>query len=368
MSYLPMPPTPPYEVPGDGGASLGRWTDVLVEAPVGGNRVDWYAEADEQRRALTAALAGARDHVNVDAALFGAERVGPAEDIGARLLPLLAARARDGVRLNLLAARDGPLGATRDGHPALARAGARPTPRAPQRRRLMVVDGRVAFVGDSWAGGLLRVEGPAVQRLQRLFVAHWQRVALDALGPARFFPPLPVAGSERVALGNGSAVLLAAIARARLQVMLSTGARAPSRPLVRALVAAASRGVSVDLLLPGSSDGRRARALSRQQYGRLLSAGARLHERAPETGPAETCLIDSEWASVAADGVAARGTGAVGVETDGRPDLVALGDGLAHALAPRLALQIATAQRIDAARWAQRSWWARWSGAEDGRF
>ena len=86
----------------------------------------------------------------------------------------------------------------------------------------MVVDGHIGFIGGvnissvygggsapgpaqgrgmtGWRDLHLQVEGPVVHRMQRLFVGHWQQQSQSALQHARYFPPQPVVGTDRVAV------------------------------------------------------------------------------------------------------------------------------------------------------------------------
>jgi cardiolipin synthase len=67
---------------------------------------------------------------------------------------------------------------------------------------------------------------------------------------------------------------------------------------VRALCAAAERGVSVELVVPSISDSWAALMAGRSHYSRLLKSGVRVHERLEALLHAKTAVIDGVWATV----------------------------------------------------------------------
>ena len=72
-------------------------------------------------------------------------------------------------------------------------------------RKLLIVDGKVAFtggpgIGQMWAGNAedpdhwrdtaYQVEGPVVAQLQAAFLDNWMRVDPNVLHDRQYFPPL----------------------------------------------------------------------------------------------------------------------------------------------------------------------------------
>ncbi|CAG1018698.1 partial cardiolipin synthase A/B, partial [Burkholderiaceae bacterium] len=195
-------------------------------------------------------------------------------------------------------------------------------------RKLLVVDGRVAFLGGvnisgvysagsqpqhgadahtPWRDTHLRIAGPLVTELQRLFIAHWNKHAVAAIQPANYLPPTAALGSLRGAIASCEAgrrrnpfyrALLRAIDHAQHRVLLTTAYFVPTRRLLRALSAAARRGVDVCLLLPSESDAWAPLHAGRSHYGRLLHAGVRIYEREGALLHAKTTVIDGVWATV----------------------------------------------------------------------
>ncbi len=141
-------------------------------------------------------------------------------------------------------------------------------------RKIVVVDGQVAFVGGlnvgdeylgrgplgHWRDTHLRVKGPVVQALQRVFVADWywatQQVPdlkwrATATGDqiALIFPTGPAD-----ALETCSMFFHQAIVSARRRLWIASPYFVPDPPVFEALQLAALRGVDVRILLPAKAD------------------------------------------------------------------------------------------------------------------
>jgi cardiolipin synthase A/B len=217
-----------------------------------------------------------------------------ADGVGARFVDALAGAARRGVAVRVLL--DG-WGSARDGRAiaaALRLAGCVARVYHPllallvghlgrNHRKLLLVDDEVAFLGGINIGDENLADGPT---------PGWADLALELRGPAcaqlgrmlRREPPGPSGAALRVwlcGLGGGWRLrrrYLEAFAGARRGIQVAHGYFLPDAGVVRALTAAARRGVLVRLLLAGRSDVPFARAASRSLYRRLLSAGVRIHE------------------------------------------------------------------------------------------
>jgi cardiolipin synthase len=201
-------------------------------------------------------------------------------------------------------------------------------------RKILVVDGRVAFTGginisktyssgsavarrkaaateekveEGWRDTQVRVEGPVVAQFQRLFLDAW---ALQDCGPyaeARYYPGLEPRGEKamRVVASDPAAdrsemyaVLLERIRGARLRVWLTVGYFVPDPDTKQALIDAARRGVDVRLVLPGFSDFWAPVDAGRSHYDELLAAGVHIYEWHDALMHAKTAVIDSQWSSI----------------------------------------------------------------------
>ena len=191
-------------------------------------------------------------------------------------------------------------------------------------RKMLAVDGRVGFVtglcvGDMWWGrernkGLdpwrdtgVGVWGPAVADIEQAFAEIWA-----AAGPALPDEEIPGDGASAPAGTTSLRVistkpstaglfrldqLVAALARERLWI--TDAYFVGASPYIQALIAAASDGVDVRLLVPGSgSDLPIVQRLTQAGYRTLLEAGVRIFEWNGTMVHAKTAVADGRWARV----------------------------------------------------------------------
>jgi len=230
---------------------------------------------------------------------------------GLALGEALRARARAGVEVNVTLDASGslqwPWSAARCYFDGLARDGVRVrrtgSPfdelllRSVDHRKLLVADARAAFIGGmnlakgygSWHDAMVRLEGPAAAAAAASFVGGWARAGggasprRDAL-LARHATSSRSAGVQllenRPAEGEQAATraVLARIYGARERVWVQTPFLG-DEVIVRALVAAARRGVDVRVLVAGRGTFPLLPALSRTFLPDLLAAGIRVFER-----------------------------------------------------------------------------------------
>jgi cardiolipin synthase A/B len=202
------------------------------------------------------------------------------------------------------------------------------------------------------------VQGPVVDELQALFLAHWNRHARVPI-PLQQRAVAPASpGSQRAsvaATGSGRGrnpfyrALLAAVQSARSRVYITTAYFVPPRRLLRALLAAAERGVDVQLLLPGHSDFWAPLHAGRWHYGRLLRAGVRIHERHDRLLHAKTAVIDGVWSAVGSSNLDWRST-----VHNAEANLMVLDAPFAAEVERMFQADVARCQPVELQRWLQR--------------
>jgi phosphatidylserine/phosphatidylglycerophosphate/cardiolipin synthase-like enzyme len=185
-------------------------------------------------------------------------------------------------------------------------------------RKLLLVDGRVAFVGgagltDDFAPGsrrgawrelMVQIAGPVVADWQHAFATTWARCG-TALGLAD-----PVVGSAphgalgRISLSEArwrsdlANDVMRRIEAARSRAWIMSAYFVPSRRFRTALRRAARRGVDVRLLLPGPrTDHPWVRHAARRFYAKLLRNAVKIWEYQPSMLHAKMVLCD-DWVSV----------------------------------------------------------------------
>ena len=332
-------------------SSGGQPTDIfdrhlaLEEAIVGspltiGNEVVLLQNGPATYEAMLAAIVAARDHINMETFIL------EDDEVGERFAQALIAKQQQGVQVNLIHDSVGTPGtptAFFEGlsasgirvlefnpvNPLLARKGWELNQR--DHRKLLIVDGRTAFLGGvnvssvysggsfgragrarpdggpAWRDTDLRLQGPVVAELQKLFVAAWNGQKAEALPLKDYFPQPQSAGRQVVrAIGSSPeepysliyATLLSAIDSAETSVHLTNAYFVPDPQLLAALESAAARGVDVALILPGQTDSWLVFHAGRGYYDRLLRAGVKLYERQGVILHSKTVLIDGVWATV----------------------------------------------------------------------
>ena len=111
---------------------------------------------------------------------------------------------------------------------------------------------------------------------------------------AQMFSSSPTGGSESMHL-----MYLMAITAASKTIDLSASYFVPDELAVKALVAAAKRGVDVRIITPGKIiDSDVVRAASRDRWGELLKAGVKMAEYQPTMYHVKALVVDSLLVSV----------------------------------------------------------------------
>ena len=248
-------------------------------------------------------------------------------------------------------------------------------------RKILVVDGRVAVLGGVnlsrvyenprsagapadpkrafWYDASVRLEGPIVAEVQKLFLHTWKRFGGAPLSPRELFPPLAEAGHEQIrAAGSAPAEhrqlyyesLHAAVTAATSHVLLATGYFVPTRQELGMLRDAAGRGVAVDLILPGYTDVRGAMHAARALYGHLLRAGIRIHELRGGMLHAKVATIDGVWVAIGSSNFDRRS-----YAYNNEIDAIVLGTSLAARVEAMLRGWITEAETITLQGWRGRS-------------
>ena len=359
-----------------------------------GNRVALLKTGPAAFASMFEAIAQARDHINIES--YTIDAGGPGEE----LARLLVRRCAENVRVNLLFDSVGSLMTSAAYFGGLRRAGVSLCEYNPvqrwrallgralhlrNHRKLMVIDGRIGFIGGmnistvyasgsspGWHDLHLRIEGPVVGRLQQLFTRHWQRHADTPMQAARYFPPLAAVGTHGVSVAACDAgrranpvysALLGAIETACSRILLTTAYLVPPRRLLRALTLAAERGVAVELLLPGKSDFWAPLHAGRSHYSALLRAGVRIHEHHDSLLHAKACVIDGVWSSVGSSNADWRS-----FVHNAEANVVVIDDEFGAQLEAAFHEAVQNARHVDAERWARRSAWLRFKESMARRF
>lgn len=194
-------------------------------------------------------------------------------------------------------------------------------------RKIVAIDGRVAWAGSQnltdttfkldqrrgigpWVDAMVRIEGPAAQALDVVFLCDWQLDAPEKIDDVEpFLPVIPRPENDHsvvqvIPSGPGATpeaihqALLTAIYTAREEIIMTTPYFVPDESTRTALQAAATRGVHVTIVLPARNDSPLVAAASRSFYLDLLEAGAKIMHFRQGLLHAKTVTIDRDIAII----------------------------------------------------------------------
>jgi cardiolipin synthase len=290
-----------------------------------GDELKLYPEYEGLYEAMIEEIEGARERIFIETFIW------QDDDWGRRFVDVLAEKAREGVEvyavfdeaanlgqpasfkrfpeeINLLRFRRvrGPKDAI--------------NPRGAHRehRKILTVDGRVAFVGGwnigvlytTWRGTHLRVRGGEVREMERVFADFWNTYRsedLPEIPPARERAWNPALAfhvndpySHTFPIRDE---YLRAVDRANEHLYLTTAYFTPGPAFRTALVKAAKRGVDVQVLIPERSNHALVDWLARSYLGELLGAGVRIFEYQDFMLHAKTATVDGIWSTVGSSNV-----------------------------------------------------------------
>jgi cardiolipin synthase len=161
---------------------------------------------------------------------------------------------------------------------------------------------------DHWRDTHFRIEGPAVGQIQAVFMDNWTKSTGRVLDGEEYFPVLEKAGDMPAQMFSSSPtggsesmhlMYLMAITAASKTIDLSSSYFVPDELAVKALVAAARRGVRVRIITPGKKiDAEVVRMASRDRWGELLAAGIQIAEYQPTMYHVKALIVDSLLVSV----------------------------------------------------------------------
>lgn len=326
---------------------------ALEEAATGmpliaGNKVQLLFDGPQTMTDMMKAIAAAKDHINFETYIFDQD------ELGEQFADLLVQKQREGVVVNVIYDSVGTIGVPEAFFERMRAGGVKllafnPVNPAKARgngwklnnrdhRKMLIVDGKVGFTGGinisdtysksspfrsgsrggsgqgnakgdkdvGWRDTHVRIEGPAVQAMQWLFVQTWIEQDADDLRDAQYFVPVAPAGDKAVrVLGSRPdgrfeiyKALLLAIQEAKKSIHITCAYFVPDDQTLQALIDAARRGVDVKLVLPSVSDSGLVFHAGRAFYQPLLEGGVKIFELKLSVLHAKTVVIDGVWSTV----------------------------------------------------------------------
>lgn len=258
-------------------------------------------------------------------------------ELGTRLVDALVARCQAGVAVRVLVDADGGKNIGTEAPRRLREAGCRLHFHHPHHirnigvfndrdhRKLVVLDGRVAFVGghcivDGWMCQSaarkddvrdlgVRLDGPAVHAVQAVFAENWVEDTGELFLGDAYFPSLESVGDACVhvasikAEGSPPAVKILhhlAICMARERLWIQNPYFLPDDEAIEALCVSARRGVDVRVMVPSAeaSDMPMVQHAAHRNFHRLLEGGVRIFEFQDCLLHQKVMIVDGVWSAI----------------------------------------------------------------------
>ena len=355
----------------------------------GGNKVEIFTDGPAFYPAMLEAIRSARETVNMECYIV---RKGEVRD---RFVKALAERGRAGVRVTLVVDAVGSFGAFRSTAKPLRKAGCRVQAyqglswyrlaRLNNRthRELLVVDGRVAFIGGAgiadwwlkptgrkpaWRDMMARVEGPVVANILGIVAENWLACSGEILTGPDVYKPRAKDGTISAFALKSSPADRATVSRVLLQTLIEGATRSvrigtpyflPDKAFRRALVRTVRRGVKISVVVPGRiTDQRWVRLASRRMYGELLKAGVRIFEYTPGMTHVKMLVVDDLWSAIGTTNLDNRS-----FEHNDEVNLAIRDKTVARRLVEDFDADIARSQEIRLSAWKRRPLWERLVGS-----
>jgi cardiolipin synthase len=305
-----------------------------------GNKITLLVDGPATYAAMFKAVQNATDHINIET--FTMEDI--EDETGRKFADLLLQKQAEGVQVTLIYDSVGSYTTPAAFFQRLREGGIEVVEFNPinplkargkwrlaksDHRKILIVDGRVAFTGGvnisqvyssslsarregkdaqmPWRDTDVQIEGPAVAEFQKLFLDTWDKQKGEKLSARNYFPGPKEEGNALVGvLGStpGEAnritfiMYVAAITFAENSLHMTNAYFVPDHQTVRALADAAKRGVDVKIILPGTTDVSMAQSAGEYFYSGLLKSGVKLYKRRNALLHAKTLVIDGIWSTV----------------------------------------------------------------------
>lgn len=319
---------------------------------IDGNQITLLHDGPQTMAAMIAAIKAAKHHIHLETYIFDQDPLGIA------FAELLIERQKAGVQVRIIYDSIGTVGTPKTFFESLSQAGiellefhpVNPintlsqgtawSPNQRDHRKLLVVDGNIAFTGGinisnsyansslfrskragntsvGWRDTHIQITGPAVAAIQWVFLDTWleeKELNFEQLPEADYFPILKNIGTQLVrVLASGPdenqdiyQAYLSALYQAKRSIHITCAYFVPDEAILNALSAAVRRGVDVKLVLPGVNDNDLVSQASKSYFEEMLTSGVQLFQLKVAVLHAKTAVIDSQWSTVGSTNIDTR--------------------------------------------------------------
>lgn len=310
-------------------SNIERLAEVFTPLPFTvGNEIELLINGQQTYREMLSAIANAEDYILLQSYIINHDR------IGYEFQQALISKARQGVRISLLYDKIGSRKLSRkylnslrqhgikvEGFGSNRQRGNRFQINFRNHRKILVIDGQIAFIGGlnigdeylgknprfgSWRDTHLKIRGAAVQCLQSVFLGDWYWVTKEiplvswevkeSTNDNQTALILPTGPAD--ALDNCNLFFLSLIERSQQKIWIASPYFVPNNSILSALKLAALKGVDVRIILPDRPDYWSVYLCSFSYYTELKKVGIKLYRYRPGFMHQKIIIIDNEIAGV----------------------------------------------------------------------
>ncbi len=196
-------------------------------------------------------------------------------------------------------------------------------------RKIVVIDGKIGYTGGmnvadyylvgteqvgEWRDMHCRIEGPAVNELQTIFLRMWKRVTKEELTDQKYFQA-KAAGDKMVGIANREPrtsneimrrFYVKALDSAKDSVKIVNPYFAPTSSVIKALKRCAERGVKMDILISSKYDIPLMPDVVIYNMRKLAKRGARIWRYRPGFHHSKIMMVDGKFCTVGSTNLDAR--------------------------------------------------------------
>ena len=196
-------------------------------------------------------------------------------------------------------------------------------------RKIVVIDGETGYTGGmnvadyylvgteqvgEWRDMHCRIQGPAVNELQTIFLRMWKRVTGEELSDPKYFQAKP-AGNKMVGIANREPrtsneimrrFYVKALDSAKDSVKIVNPYFAPTSSVIKALKRCAERGVKMDILMSSKYDVPLMPEVVLYNMRKLYKRGAHIWRYRPGFHHSKIMMVDGKYCTVGSTNLDAR--------------------------------------------------------------
>ena len=308
--------------------TIEKLVEVFTPLPfTTSNKIELLIDGQQTYTAMLKAIAHAQGYILLQSYIINSDRTGN------KFKQALIDKARQGVRVYFLYDKIGSRQLSRSylkslrqhgievrGFGSTRRKGNRFRINFRNHRKILIVDGQVAFMGGlnigneylgknprfgSWRDTHLKIKGAGVQCLQSIFLGDWYwvtreipQVCWEVIANEHNQTALILPTGPADKLDNCNLFLLALIERSQTRLWIASPYFVPNTSIINALKLAALRGVDVKIVLPDCADHLTAYLCSFSYYTELHSVGIKLYRYRSGFMHQKVILVDREIAGI----------------------------------------------------------------------